>query len=438
MSHHHHHLTLRNLLLLCSSLSLLLLLLYSLHPINPPLTRPPPPPSATPLSLRHLVFGIASSALSFPSRRPYLRLWWDPPNTQGFIFLDRNLSFSDDPSLPPLSELVALIDESGPSDARWVVLGDDDTVFFPENLVRTLAKYDSRMWYYVGSTSESFDQNVQNSFGMAFGGGGIALSLPLARVLARVLDGCLKRYSRLYGSDARIYSCLAELGVGLTREPGFHQVDIRGDLFGMLSAHPLAPLVSLHHLDKVEPIFPMMDRVQALGHLFKAVKVDPGRILQQSVCYDRSESPRTVSVSWGYNVQVFEGNWLLPDLVSWQRTFLPWRRGRNVGLIRYMANTREVPKDLCQRPVVFFLLNVTSDSSGIQSIYGRNIAESCLQGMSLTKHLQHIRVFSEKFDLDIKQAPRRHCCDVLPSSSNTTMDIGIRKCKYDELISMDS
>ncbi|KAK1325175.1 Histone-lysine N-methyltransferase ATXR2 [Acorus calamus] len=28
------------------------------------------------------------------------------------------------------------------------------------------------------------------------------------------------------------------------------------------------------------------------------------------------------------------------------------------------------------------------------------------------------------------QAPRRHCCDVLPSSSNTTMDIGIRKCFF--------
>jgi hypothetical protein len=30
----------------------------------------------------------------------------------------------------------------------------------------------------------------------------------------------------LYGSDARVFSCLAELGVGLTHEPGFHQVKI--------------------------------------------------------------------------------------------------------------------------------------------------------------------------------------------------------------------
>lgn len=59
---------------------------------------------------------------------------------------------------------------------------------------------------------------------MAFGGGGFAISAPLARVLARVLDSCLDRYPHLYGSDARIFACLSELGVGLTPEPGFHQV----------------------------------------------------------------------------------------------------------------------------------------------------------------------------------------------------------------------
>jgi hypothetical protein len=59
---------------------------------------------------------------------------------------------------------------------------------------------------------------------MGFGGGGFAISYSLAKVLARVLDSCLVRYAHLYGSDARIFSCLAELGVGLSHEPGFHQV----------------------------------------------------------------------------------------------------------------------------------------------------------------------------------------------------------------------
>ncbi|KAM1651781.1 hypothetical protein ACFX1X_004516 [Malus domestica] len=49
-----------------------------------------------------------------------------------------------------------------------------------------------------------------------------------------------------------------QLGVGLTDEHefGFYQVDMRGNLFGMLSAHLLSPLVSLHHLEAVDPIFP--------------------------------------------------------------------------------------------------------------------------------------------------------------------------------------
>lgn len=109
---------------------------------------------------------------------------------------------------------------------RWFVFGDDDTVFFVDNLVKTLSKYDDDRWFYVGSNSEGYEQNAKHSFGMAFGGGGFAISHSLARVLAGALDSCLMRYAHLYGSDARVFSCLVELGVGLTPEPGFHQVKI--------------------------------------------------------------------------------------------------------------------------------------------------------------------------------------------------------------------
>lgn len=117
--------------------------------------------------------------------------------------------------------------ERNEPDVRWYVFGDDDTLFFVDNLVKTLGKYDHERWYYIGSNSESYGQNLKNSFDMAFGGGGFAISASLARVLAGVLDSCLIRYGHLYGSDARIWSCLVELGVGLTHEPGFHQVRVR-------------------------------------------------------------------------------------------------------------------------------------------------------------------------------------------------------------------
>lgn len=98
-------------------------------------------------------------------------------------------------------------------------------MFFTRNLALVLSKYDHNKWFYIGHCSESYEQNHKFSFDMAFGGGGFALSAPLARVLAGVLDSCLLRYPGLYGSDQRIFACVAELGVQMTREPGFHQVE---------------------------------------------------------------------------------------------------------------------------------------------------------------------------------------------------------------------
>lgn len=204
-------------------------------------------------SLDHIVFGIASNKVSWKFRKEFVRLWWKPKQMRGCVFLDYNTTLLDqnnqDDLLPPLctsedttrflytyrgglrsairvarvvSETVAL----NHTNVRWFVFADDDTVFFPENLVKVLSKYDHESWYYIGSNSESFTQNRFFSFDMAYGGAGFAISYPLAKVLAKTFDSCLDRYPYLYGSDGRISSCLAELGVSLTKEPGFHQVRI--------------------------------------------------------------------------------------------------------------------------------------------------------------------------------------------------------------------
>ncbi|KAJ0053167.1 hypothetical protein Pint_02077 [Pistacia integerrima] len=387
--------------------------------------------SRSPISRCHVLFAIASSSKSWPRRLSYFRLW----GLRSAIRVAR-----------VVKEAVDLTDES--DGVRWFVFGDDDTVFFVDNLVKTLSKYDDNRWFYVGSNSEYYEQNVKYSFNMAFGGGGFAVSHSLARVLARVLDSCLIRYPHLFGSDARIFSCLAELGVGLTHEPGFHQLDMRGDLFGMLSAHPLSPLLSLHHLDAVEPIFPNMNRTQALGHLFKAVEVDPARILQQTVCYDRSRQ-LTVSVAWGYAIQVYEGNESLPDLLLLQRTFTPWKRGANVDS-HFMFNMRDHPRDPCKRPIVFFLESVISDKSDVLSNYIKHFVGDCVRAHAL-ENLELIRVLSQKVELDVEkvvmnwfdmldyglemESPRRQCCDISPTF-NESMTIQIRQCGLDELISM--
>lgn len=174
---------------------------------------------------------------------------------------------------------------------------------------------------------------------------------------------------------------------------------MRGNLFGMLAAHPLSPLLSLHHLDALDPLFPDMNRTEALKHLIAAANVDPARILQQTVCYDRSNS-LTFSVSWGFAVQVFQGNELLPDLLTVQKTFTSWRRGSKV-YANFMFNTRDYPRDPCKRPSVFFLKNVSSDKRRIWSNYSRRVVRNCIES-DVTK-LKEIIVFSRKLDLSIEQ-----------------------------------
>lgn len=118
----------------------------------------------------------------------------------------------------------AVMAEPGSREVRWLVIGDDGTVFFPENLVAVLNKYDHNEMYYIGSISESVEQTVQHSYSIAYGGAGFVVSQSIAAELAEIMDGCLEHYASLYGSDERVQSCISELGVTLTIEPGFHQV----------------------------------------------------------------------------------------------------------------------------------------------------------------------------------------------------------------------
>ncbi|XP_058776821.1 uncharacterized protein LOC131651172 [Vicia villosa] len=282
------------------------------------------------------------------------------------------------------------------SNVRWYVFGDDDTIFFPENLAKTLSKYHHKLWYYVGAYSENYEGSYVVGFRMAFGGGGFAISASLANVLYKVFDSCIERYSHLYGSDARVFSCIAELGVGLTYEPGFHQVDLSGNIFGLLAAHPLSLLLSLHHPELVEPIFSQMTVSNSLQHLFEAANVDSQRIVQQTVCYDK-QFLRTISVSWDYAVQIFQNNQLLPDVLRVRETFKP-----------------------CERPCN----------------YTKSFLD-CSNNNTSLKNLEVVKVITKKLDLDTKQlqSPRRQCCDV-HSNSSQLLEIAIRECKYEELIYM--
>lgn len=214
-------------------------------------------------NITHILFGVGGSAKTWEKRRRYSELWWKPNVTRGFVWLDEkppeNATLSD--ASPPykisgdtsrfkytcwygsrsavrIARIVKESFELGLPNVRWFVLGDDDTVFFVENLVNVLSKYDHNQMYYVGGNSESVEQDVTHSYAMAYGGGGFAISFPLAAHLVRVLDGCIDRYHSFYGSDQKIQACINEIGVPLTKELGFHQV----------SPFPFLSLSNSHHI----------------------------------------------------------------------------------------------------------------------------------------------------------------------------------------------
>ncbi|KAL8162484.1 hypothetical protein V2J09_013973 [Rumex salicifolius] len=418
-----------------------------------------PAATLTPTSLKHIVFGIGSGADQWESRKPYVKFWWRPHQTRGFVWLDKEVINSDETGSPVLkvsedtsgfeytnrygprsglrmTRIVSEMARMGIHDVRWFVMGDDDTVFFPDNLVRVLSKYDHTQMYYIGSNSETHAQNIKFSYGMAYGGGGFAISYPLAMELEKMQDGCIQKYGWLYGSDDRIHACLGELGVPLTREPGFHQFDVMGNVFGILTAHPVAPLVSLHHLDVVDPIFPSTTRQDSLQKLAKPAALDSASLMQQSICYDNSRN-WTISVSWGYAVQIVRGRVLPTEMGKPARTFLDWY-GKG-GETAFSFNTRPYVRHPCQKPYVYYLLDAEVDGDGGGGTVSRYQLHNetrlwCWWQTPVPSAVVNVEVYKKPNPRMWDKAPRRNCCRVLPSSRDNTMEIEVGGCRKGEVI----
>ncbi|KAL5549849.1 hypothetical protein UlMin_000025 [Ulmus minor] len=409
------------------------------------------PPISTNIS--HILFGIGASAKSWNKRRHYSELWWKPNVTRGFVWLDETPKTPWPPTSPPykisantshfkyscwygsrsairIARIVKESFELGMENVRWFVMGDDDTAFFTENLVSVLGKYDHEEMYYIGGNSESVEQDVIHSYDMAYGGGGFAISYPLAAELVRVLDACIDRYEGFYGSDQKVQGCLTEIGVPLTKHIGFHQIDIRGDPYGLLAAHPLAPLVSLHHLDYVQPLFPRLTRIDSLHKLMSAYEADPGRTLQRSFCYDLRRN-WTVSVSWGYTVQLYPSFVTIKKLDAALLTFKSWRTWRKEP---FTFDTRPVSPDPCERPIVYFLDRVEKNSEGeTLSTYKRYQEKSKKEcervGYGNAVAVQSFKVSATKFNPNLwNKAPRRQCCQIINAEQNAVLQLHIRPC----------
>ncbi|CAK9135652.1 unnamed protein product [Ilex paraguariensis] len=417
-----------------------------------------------PTNISHIVFGIGGSSQTWKDRKQYSELWWQPNTTRGFVWLDQKpdvntiwpensppcrvssdwtqFKYTSSQSAVRLARVILDAFRVGLPNVRWFVMGDDDTVFFTDNLVSVLARYDHRQMHYIGGNSESVEQNVMHSYDTAFGGGGFAISYTLAAELIKVLDGCLDRYHNFYGSDERVSACVRELGVSVTKERGFHQVDIRGDPYGLLAAHPLAPLVSLHHLDDVLPLFPKQTQHESLRTLVQAYHVDPARTMQQCFCNYRNHTTLSasiswsVSISWGYTVQIYPFLLEAIDLGTPLQTFKTWRSWSDGP---FTFNTRPVNPDPCQQPVIFHFDWVKENGNGKSlTSYKRTVVEpenKCDKAdYAGAVAVERIIVSALKMDPEEwNKAPRRQCCEV-SSLKNGILKMRIRSCKQWETV----
>ncbi|KAH9326099.1 hypothetical protein KI387_006277, partial [Taxus chinensis] len=366
-------------------------------------------------------------------RKEYVKLWFKPGVMRGFVWLEKRVPIDPDDYdfLPPimvsddshvlglrLSMILLNTFRLRHSDAQWFVLCEDDTIFSTQNLISVLAKYDYSDLVYVGAKSESHLENHGHAHGMAFSGAGIAISYGLAQALSTMLEACLARYPQVRRNDNRLYACITELGVPVTPEWGFHQFDIRGNAFGLLSAHPLTPFVSMHHLDILHPLFPNLNSLDSLRLFKSAMETESASFLQQAICYNHTKK-LSFSISLGYVVQVFPSIVFPRDLQDPQITFRAWDWGDHPG--EFSMNSRTSPQSICDRPFLFYLKENQFDKEkgNIVSIYDRYLmlderkANSHCQFHSFSpKEVQKIYVVHKPFERHWHLVPRRLCCNM--------------------------
>ncbi|KAI3705611.1 hypothetical protein L1987_75850 [Smallanthus sonchifolius] len=410
--------------------------------------------SDPPTEISHVLFGIGGSVHTWRERRHYSELWWQPNITRGFVWLDEEPNpdlLSHPNSLPfkvsenvtrvnnvgsnPAVRIARIVVESfklGLPDVRWFVMGDDDTVFFADNLVSVLSRYDHRQMYYVGGSSESVEQDVMHSYDTAFGGGGFAVSYPLVAELARIFDGCLDRYRYFYGSDERVSACVSELGVPLTKERGFHQMDIRGDAYGLLAAHPMTPLVSLHHLDYIKPLLPNLTNYESLNTLIQTYRFDPPRVMQQSFCYYKTWwHSWSISVSWGYTVQIYPSLLTAQELEIPLQTFLTWMSFKDGP---FTFNTRPMPTSPCDLPAIYYISHVQEAGNDTITTYTRDKPVGICKKRDYPRTIKTVVVSASKMNPNYwMEGPRRQCCEIKGWKYNS-LKIRVRHCKDGETI----
>ena len=81
---------------------------------------------------------------------------------------------------------------------QWFAIGDDDTMWFINNLLKTLEQYNSSKLIYLGNISDRNETIKNHGSYYAYGGGGILLSRPLASLFVQYNQQC-KQFLNMFG-----------------------------------------------------------------------------------------------------------------------------------------------------------------------------------------------------------------------------------------------
>lgn len=229
--------------------------------------------AVTPPDASNMIFGLQTTMGRLKSTVKHLARWL--PNTNARLYaivIESEESAADDAEMAALEKhfadqgmnvtvmhpvspvdsfaqryfsLVSVMYKARDEKTDWVVCIDDDT-FFPSmhDLVEMLKDHDPKKPQYIGSLSE--DWWAVNHYGlMGFGGAGILLSTPLAKVVDEFTPED-KQHLRTSAGDISVMDCIyAHSTTKLTHIAGLHQVDMHGDLSGFYESG--REMLSLHH-----------------------------------------------------------------------------------------------------------------------------------------------------------------------------------------------
>lgn len=135
-----------------------------------------------------------------------------------------------------------LADFADPNLTRWAMVADDDTFWLSlPKLLKMLDKYDYTRSHYIGALTDDWRQS--DSGMIAYGGGGVILSMPLLEELQPHWSTCKESKDP---ADHRLALCIyANTHTRLTIEWGLLQTDLHGDIRGLLESGK--DITTMHH-----------------------------------------------------------------------------------------------------------------------------------------------------------------------------------------------